>query len=367
MNKTLIKYLLKRTYPIILIVFAILLIVYPLPMLFVKLNDTGINLYTNVGSEGYENVYYNSYASTHLYNSTIFLMILAYILPIFIRSMILSKPKCDLYLALPIKKGKLFITTSVFAYLAMIVAWTVMMLIGMSFTAIVHLPVRFGYYFLYILTMYLVSLAAFATSTLMSSLANNKFDAWLLAIIGIVLPLLIGLSLQVTENKYSEVYYCALSPIFAANNVTTFFEKSAIIYPDKVYSYFTTRNPGMLPTTGIPFLVSYISPIVLSVLFLGLSYLQTIKFKAEDAGELTRYRYSFKMIIPILFFVVLYDSDLNSFFTQSGTLSLISILSYTTIFYFILFFISKRKIKFDKWMVIFYFVSLIAALGLRSF
>jgi len=361
MNKTLFKYLFKRTYPIILVVFAILLIVYPLPILFLKLNQSLITI------GGDNTVFYNPYATTNLYNATIFLMILAYILPVFIRSMILDKPKCDLYLALPIKKEKLFITTSLFTYLAMIASWTLMMFIGMAFTAIIHLPVHYGYYFLYTASMYLVSFGAFATSTLMSSLANNKFDAWLLAIIGVILPLLLGLGVQVLENRFDEVYYCAFSPIFASNNITIFFEKSAIIYPDSVYNYFYTYLPNELPQTNLAFTISYISPLIIGIGFSGLSYLQTMKFKAENAGELSSYKYSFKMLLPILLFVVAYDSDLNHYFYTNDALSLISVLSYTTIFYFILSFISKRKIKFDRWMVIFYFIAIGAAIGLRSF
>jgi len=359
MNKTLFKFLLKRTYPIIIIGFAILFVFFPLPVIFTQVNTHSIAI------DSYARIFYTPPTETKLYLATIAIMILSYILPIFIRNTILSKSKCDQILSLPIKKSKLFLTTSVFTYLSLIATWTLMMLFGILFASFRSFPVHYEYYFLYTISMYLISAAAFATSSLFASLANNKLDCWILVIISTIFPILLATGIQsATRYSPSEEIFVSLSPIFASNNLTEFFQNKMIIYPQGYIDYME-QYPGSIDVIfSLGNTLSYISAVVFAIGFFILSYFQNIKFKAEDAGELSNYPYSYKLIIPLLYAIILFDSNIPAMF--GDMLTVVFVISYSSICYFVTFFIFNRKIRIDKWMVIFFFVSLLGSVGLSK-
>ncbi len=362
MNSTLFKYLLRKTYPVILVCLAILIVFYPLPVLFTPVNQNELPLAHGVTTY----IYYTKYADTNLFLATIALLIFAYVLPIFIRISVLNKSKCDQYFSLPIKKGKLYLTTSLFTYLSLICTWTMMMLIGIIFSLIKQFPINYLYYLLYILSMYLVSAFAFATSSLFASLGNSKLDVWLLVIMSIIIPLLSGLSIHAVKKQFVEGVYDCISPIMAGNNLTTYFEKMSIIYPQEVVDYYAKININLVDEFGIGHIMSYVGSTVLGTGLFVLSYFQNLKFKAEDAGELTLYPYSFKLLIPILFALVIFDSNIPQYFNENEILNLVFIVSYSTICYFVLFFIIQRKIKVDKWILIYYAIALLGATGLSK-
>ena len=213
--------------------------------------------------------------------------------------------------------------------------------------------------------MYLISAAAFATSSLFASIANNKLDCWILVIISTVFPILLATGIQsATRYSPSEEIFVSISPIFASNNLTEFFQNKMIIYPQGYIDYMK-QYPGSIDVAfSLGNTLSYISSLVFAIAFFILSYFQNIKFKAEDAGELSNYPYSYKLIIPLLYAIILFDSNIPAMF--GDMLTVVFVISYSSICYFVTFFIFNRKIRIDKWMVIFYFVSLLGSVGLSK-
>jgi|GEM_PF-2139065 hypothetical protein len=358
MNKTLFKYLIKRTYPGIIISFFIMLIFYILPLATIIVNST-----TLYGNDNTLYSKYTNYSDTCLYLLTIVILIFAYFIPILVRGLVLKKAKCDVYLSLPIKKSKLYITTSLFGYLAIISTWSLAFLIGIVISLSKGLPVNYLYYLFYALTMYLLSFAAYATSSLLVSLANNELDAWLITILGILISLFIDQSIMNLFYSSKISFYVNGSPILAANILTTYFEKAAIIYPTDVYNYFMSLDI-YLPKFGYQEIFSYVIPTLTICIASPLAYLQTMKFKAENAGQLSEYNYSYRLILPLFLLCLLYVQDISNYFSIDSLLTLSIFIAYSSIVYFVLYFIAKRKIKFDLVMVLTYFITLGLALGL---
>lgn len=360
-------FLWKKNKRPLIILFMIFFTMFPLIVLFTKAGTEILYVFDSNKENIIEMINYTAYTSTNLYMATISIMVFAYIIPIYLNRIFYKKAAIDLYFSLPVKKVKMVSATYIFGFLSLFVTWLISFILGCIFAAILKMPVRFIEYFYYVLSMIGISFFAYSISFFFSKVANNITDAIGLNILVIMLPMIfieLGLS-QLLNYSTRNLLINSISPIFVANNFTTYFEKRAVIFPAlspdianiiEIPEYFTNGNP--FTSTN---LISIIVSILFGGLLLFLSFREGIVFKGELAGERTIKVYGFKIIYP-LFMLPFFISNFSSIDSSIGLTSNVIGFIFLVVCYFVFYFVIKRKIKVDKELLISFSIVLLLSI-----
>ena len=147
------KYLLKKDYKIILILFLGIFFVFPLQVIIDE------PIYNEIWYSYNESEYIVigeilSFSSLCLTSSTIIILILGIFTPLVMRHMYITRKQCDTYYALPIKKETLYQTTYLFGFVVDISVWTLCFLIALCGYSIKGFSLNYGYLFLYMVCMW---------------------------------------------------------------------------------------------------------------------------------------------------------------------------------------------------------------------
>lgn len=310
-SKTYFLYLIKKHYKVVIALFALAFLIFPLPAI---LSD----LHVSVDGSIYRQT------DVLLYMGTVVACFSSYLLPIAVRSAFLNRKKCDLYLSLPMKKEKIYLLNSLFVYLAYFVCFSVLFLIVFVVNAIKGLPVNV-YYLYYYLGITGISISIFAISSLISSLANNFLDA-----------ILMNVTLILSGYLNFLIYFdglgpfdCCVMPISFADYFTAFCQNGIIDSLTETYISSGLKS----------FWVAFPFHLVFAPVCFILSYFETKIFKSENAGERTVKTYSYPIVNGLIFSLVF--SYVMSDFDPVIILVAIGV-------YFISEFVYKRKIKVDR-------------------
>lgn len=311
-SKTYFLYLIKKHYKVVIVLFSLAFLIFPLPAFLTE------------PSKGVDGTVLFSQTDVFLFMGTIVACFASYLLPIAVRSAFLNRKKCDLYLSLPIKKEKIYLLNSLFAYLAYFVCFTVLFLIVFVINAVKGLPVNV-YYLYYYLGITVISLSIFGLSSLVSSLANNLLDA-------IIMNATLILSGYFNYLIYYDglgVFDCCVMPITFADVFTTVCQRGII----GTFSE-NTFNLGLKS-----FIILFPFHLLIAPALFVLSYFETKIFKSENAGERTVKPYSYPVVNGLIFSLV-FSYVLNDF-NPSMALIVLGV-------YFISEFIYKRSVKVDR-------------------
>ncbi len=312
-SKTFLAYLIKKYYKIVLVLFGIGFLAFPLPAIFKPLSVNNAGEYFKI-------------TDTFLYLGTIITCVCAFVLPIAVRSLFLNRKKCDLYLSLPISARRIYILLSLFAYLAYLACFTVLCIIVFAVNSIKGLPVDVAYLY-YFLAMVVISLSIFAETSLIASLANNVFDAVVLTLsVQLIFVFLAGAGIL----DFSRIDGYLFSPVEFADTFTTFCQ-TKIIDPKQAHALMSR-----------PLLIAAFLHIPLAAGYYGLSILSMQKYKSENAGERSDKWYSYKLINTAMFAAA--EGLILILFDFLGSLTLI--LSFFAVaFYLVAEFVYQRKVK----------------------
>lgn len=311
-SKTFLGYLIKKYYKIILVLFGIGFLAFPLPAIFTPLS-------VNNAGEIYD------YTDTFLYLGTIITCVCSFVLPIAVRSLFLNRKKCDLYLSLPLSARRIYILLSIFAYLAFLACFAVLCVIVFAVNSIKGLPVDVAYIY-YFLGMTVISLSIFAETSLIASLANNVFDAVALTLSVQLIFLFLG-SADILDFWRVDGYLFV--PVDFADSFTTFCENKII-------------NPCYPPNLSLAQFIAAFVHVPLAAGYYGLSILSMQKYKSENAGERSNKWYSYKLINTALF-ATLEGLILALFHSLESIVLILSV--FAVAFYFVAEFIYQRKVK----------------------
>lgn len=313
-SKTYLRYLIKKNYKIILVLFVLGFLIFPLPAILAEPYDYNLGVTPRQ-------------TDVFLYMGTVIVCFSAYILPMVLRSVFLDRKKCDLYLSLPIKKEKIYLLNSIFGYLSFLSCFTLLFLITFIANITKGKPLSV-YYLYYYLGMIVISLSIFSLSSLISSLSNNLLDAVLMnveVILSAYLHYLINI-------KRMGIFYYSILPITFADSLTTVCQR-------QILGLGVQNLNDTLRAYGISLVIHF----ALSVVCFYLSFLETKVFKSENAGERTYKKYSYPIVNGLLFsnlFILIY-SDFS-----------ILVIVILLAVYFITEFVYRRKIKFERHMFI---------------
>lgn len=313
-SKTYFLYLIKKHYKVVIVLFSLAFLIFPLPAILTELR---------VGAEG--NVLF-SQTDVFLYMGTIVACFASYLLPIAVRSCFLNRKKCDLYLSLPIKKEKIYLLNSLFAYLAYLICFTLLFLIVFVVNAVKGLPVNV-YYLYYYVGITVISLSIFAFSSLVSSLANNLLDAVIMNATLIVA----GYLNYLIYFDGLGVFDCCVMPIAFADAFTTVCQ----------YGIVGTLTQYTLSLSRETLIIAFPFHLLIAPALFVLSYFETKIFKSENAGERTVKPYSYPIVNGLIFSLVF-----------SYVLSDFAPLMIIVGVYFISEFVYKRSVKVDRGTII---------------
>lgn len=326
-SKTYLRYLIKKNYKVVLALFVLGFLLFPLPAILAEPYDYDLGVTPRQ-------------TDVFLYMGTVIVCFSAYILPMVLRSVFLDRKKCDLYLSLPIKKEKIYLLNSIFGYLSFFSCFTVLFLIVFIANTAKGKPLSI-YYIYYYLGTVVISLSIFSLSSLISSLGNNLLDAVLMNV-GVIVSAYIYYLLNI---KRMGIFYYSILPISFADSFTNVCQKQIVGLSvqnlnDKLHEYN----------------VSFVIHFAISVVCFYLSYLETKVFKSENAGERTYKKYSYPIVNGLLFSVLF--TLIFKDFSILLTVVLVAV-------YFITEFIYRRKIKFERHMFIKLGIYLAIALAIR--
>ena len=152
------KYLLKKDYKIILILFLGIFFLFPLQVIIDE------PIYNEIWYSYNESEYIVigeilSFSSLCLTSSTIIILILGIFTPLVMRHMYITRKQCDTYYALPIKKETLYQTTYLFGFV-------VDTLNGSSFSPICNIP--FPIFFIAVSVLFIIPPSESSLSTIIN-------------------------------------------------------------------------------------------------------------------------------------------------------------------------------------------------------
>ncbi|MFI3330090.1 MAG: hypothetical protein R3Y05_06385 [bacterium] len=277
------------------------------------------------------------------------------ILPIIVRKQMLSKQNCDTLLSLPLKRTILFTLTSLYTYLIILSIFTIMFVLGLITYFCMGMNIIVGYLLLYYLTVVITSLSIFIIMSAIMSFANNILDCILLFVLTVIISLTFPSMLDYVLRLFNVTYgYHSNGIVFSLDYISHFFATKALVItpgfslgrPDyTIFRYELTHE-------YIDVLICF----VLSILSLFVFYKNIKSFKSYNVGERSN-ELIFKIFIPLVFFLFLI------FFGIGYEFMTIFILS---ICYFVGWFIIYRKIKFTKYQIITYVITLLLVIVLSN-
>lgn len=300
-------------------------------------------------------------SQTKLYLYTILTMAGSYLVPIIVQATFQNKKRCDNLFSLPIRKETQILLTSVYGFVALQAVLWASALLGLGASAIVGLRYNIGYYFLYLLVMFALSLGVYGITTLYASLMNGCFDSVLLVLLSMLFPVVFCAAF--CKPSFGSPYLFT-SPLYAANKYTCFFQEQVTWYADGLKELFLTLSPEQKLNTGLfrydfggKELGALFAFLGYGALSYGASFLLWKRVKAEDAQTPSKRWYSYPLVFSAVMFCIFYMGNLwNNHEGDSILANLVLIVAY-----FVFMFIMQRKIKFTKTIVIAFSLTFVLA------
>ena len=356
------KYLLKKDYKIILILFLGIFFVFPLQVIIDE------PIYNEIWYSYNESEYISigkilSSSSLCLTTSTIIILILGIFTPLVMRHMYITRKQCDTYYALPIKKETLYQTTYLFGFVVDISVWTLCFLIALCGYSIKGFSLNYGYLFLYMVCMWGFLFVQYTVSSFFSLLATNRSDASLLTIFGplcllmitfeicSVINILFSFKVANIINSYTEYF---INPFASGFKFTSCLAQKAILIPQDIKDFISTipeadtnfyriTNVDKIPLYVI---IGLILHIIICIILQFINRYIFKEIKAERIEYISPRQVGLKVCLSIFIIFLFSLCDFTFPFPS------IFIIANALLFYFIGQFYIKRKIKFDKQMFI---------------
>ena len=341
MNKTYFKYLLNSKKNI-LIFLAVINLLFPALIYFISISASLTKAIAGTGTTIYDCV---TPTCLLLFAECIFI-------PILFFNFIHSQKGCDTYLAIPVSRKELFITSYVMSVFSIVcthllsftIVWIADGIICSmdGFTPMVSLA---GYILYSIGCIFVICSMTLGVCALILK-TNTSLDAFIVICFYILLPILIYsvLYILIQNQAYGVNPYGHLKnylsyvfvPVALVNSFPQFMDRVAFEY--KYYLIFITI-----------------------LLIAGISFIRDIKLrKAEDAQQISSNIFTFPLMIatvPITFLLDVIFSELD--FKLASILIIIIFILYS-----ILICVYKRKIHFSKKAIVLFFTMIIVGYSL---
>jgi hypothetical protein len=295
--------------------------------------------------------------------ATFLLCAFAYVLPLYYRSKMMSRQKTDFFLSLPLTRVEIAVSDFLHGFLQIVVAWSLGFFVGISIYAMKGLPYQYGYFMYYYGIILALGFVIYACSYGVSCLANNILDGFILVILSILVPFLLclGPTLFVSDlisyyemPRPSDELYSLLNPTswslpYLADSLTASFNQASA-------GRGLSWNASLFALIQIPFYFAVA----------GAGFYHLVHWKAEEGGSLTTSKLAYPFALGI------YVLTMTYYLFHGGVASLFSSVyldivggAIVSIVFFVLFFLSKRKIGW-YWKDAIYYFSLLAVAVLFS-
>ena len=354
-----IKYQIKQWLPILAVIFSIF---------FVTL-IVDIYLSSNLFGQYYNENDYIQYKNP-LFSTMIAGLLLAIFIPIFSFSYKYSIKKADTYMQLPFNTNKLRITSYLFGYLAIILPFIIMSLIGVSiisitqacknpylvyeyifgvgnFAHIIEYYYNYGYLFLTLFIVILLIFFEYSLSCIAAYHANNTLDSFLYIIFFFIFRLLILYAIPGYFLFHMDIYVnynviCWNTNVFSEIFLISLILNQLIAYGSYKGNLFTNSYNNDANLQNIGLIVSVILVAILGIL--AFIYLIFTKDKYKENYGRKRNNTLFDFLLPHLTLLLICFSIYGS--NMDMTSSVCVIIAFFIVYYCILAGLNKSfKIK----------------------
>lgn len=279
-------------------------------------------------------------------------LFLSFIVPIYLFAFIQRKQSTIMYLALPIKKESLFLTTSLFSVFATAVPVMICYLISVSIKNY-FMPLSAGYNFLsaIVLLIYMLSLQAIITTIIL--LCQNMLDTIIVSIAFMIIPFLFYYTFFIYMSKL------ILNMMLGIGSYIQVFAP--------IINYLSCVYSGILQVSyfinNIP-LISYAQIIYWLIIGMIFYVLAFHLFKKRTIEQCEKHTKSI-FIYPILIAVILLSVMMAAYHNE---INIYTIILYAIFFilFMLMYFFAKRKVCLTWKIPVIYIMFIICCVGFAN-
>lgn len=352
-NKNYFKYLLRTTFPLLIVCAVVAIIGIGLFPFMTYMNDGSLANYNYTISYIYQ-----------LQQFYIILVFLAVAVPLFMHSRYYSKNSSDIFLSLPMNRQQAFFTENAFGLIAVVGSTILGFLFGVMFTAVAnytyYMAETYGQIFQAFPILLIAIICVYLMSNLAVNLSNSMLEAIFMIIAVFMIPLLLWefvISYIISpfyEFPYRMINLLTFAPIMPYSAFA-----SAISYKWNGYQQVYTVEYQYYGENILILLINFIVWVGLNVF----GYQRFIKMKSEHLGTATMESFAGPDAHAVLFFLCFFFCGMGLHPSQINMYILTYFIAFLVI-YWISLFILRRKITFRKDDLIRFVISLVTGVFL---
>jgi hypothetical protein len=287
-----------------------------------------------------QNGYYISYyvydsSKLFLLMAAIFFVPVAYLIPCVMRARYLKKRNADIYFSLPVSRKGLFINDSLFGLSLLLAIFLFSYMFGGIFTFFFKdNSLTAASYFINLGIDVSILIIAYAFSLGVSCFCNNTIDLFIVNALALLSSAVIY-GFIATNGSYT-----FLSASFGAGEPITHYSPFGILtFMSGESTYF------VIQANRAPFFdIMLIPHLVFSIFLVVMGYFHSIKWKSEQAGDKSTSFMAYPLWIS-MFFLPLYAMISSTLRIDYLSNVFYILMIVATLFYVVIDFVSKRKIK----------------------